>query len=187
MTNIQLPKVAENCTINVNLPANRPAMTHRGYAFITYSAAEDAEDAIDNMHMNVLCGVCIYHAHTDHRKCSRSIWLKRRRFFRLKLIVLFGKLMDVYGSFLTCRSGYSTRLPRRTCRRVRHRQRLNRTTHSHKLEVSVLQAVNVIILKVCQSLGIIDTSACAMRKHLLPPWEQEPVNNKLKPRRKCAR
>lgn len=33
---------------------------HRGYAFITYSNVEDAEDAIDNMHMNEWYGVSVF-------------------------------------------------------------------------------------------------------------------------------
>lgn len=30
---------------------------HRGYAFVTFSAENEAEDAIDNMNMNELRGV----------------------------------------------------------------------------------------------------------------------------------
>jgi len=50
--------------IDVQLPTNatgrpheNPAdLKHRGYAFVTYSSAGDAQDAIDNMDMNELRG-----------------------------------------------------------------------------------------------------------------------------------
>ncbi|KAH9996804.1 hypothetical protein BJV77DRAFT_941887 [Russula vinacea] len=46
--------------IDVQLPTNatgRPHENrHRGYAFVTYSSAGDAQDAIDNMDMNELRG-----------------------------------------------------------------------------------------------------------------------------------
>jgi len=50
--------------IDVQLPTNatgrpheNPAdLKHRGYAFVTYSSAADAQDAIDNMDMNELRG-----------------------------------------------------------------------------------------------------------------------------------
>lgn len=47
---------------------------HRGYAFITYSNVEDAEDAIDNMHMNEWYGVSVLVSQTErsHSECRQS-------------------------------------------------------------------------------------------------------------------
>ncbi|WFD33880.1 peptidylprolyl isomerase [Malassezia cuniculi] len=46
---------------DVQIPRDGP--DHRGYAFVTFSAENEAEDAIDNMNMNELRGVratCLY-------------------------------------------------------------------------------------------------------------------------------
>ncbi|KAI6022696.1 hypothetical protein EDC04DRAFT_2900658 [Pisolithus marmoratus] len=46
---VQLPSAATN-------PAQETDAKHRGFAFVTYSSAADAQDAIDNMDLNELHG-----------------------------------------------------------------------------------------------------------------------------------
>ncbi|KAF7304902.1 Cyclophilin type peptidyl-prolyl cis-trans [Mycena kentingensis (nom. inval.)] len=46
---VQLPTAATN-------PALQAESKHRGFAFVTYSSAADAQDAIDNMDLNELNG-----------------------------------------------------------------------------------------------------------------------------------
>ena len=43
-------------TIDVFLMGAAADLKHRGFAFVTYSSAGDAQDAIDNMDMNELRG-----------------------------------------------------------------------------------------------------------------------------------
>lgn len=46
---VQLPSATTN-------PAQETDVKHRGFAFVTYSSAADAQDAIDNMDLNELHG-----------------------------------------------------------------------------------------------------------------------------------
>ncbi|KAI3610413.1 cyclophilin type peptidyl-prolyl cis-trans [Moniliophthora roreri] len=46
---VQLPSAATN-------PSQQNEAKHRGFAFVTYSSAADAQDAIDNMDLNELRG-----------------------------------------------------------------------------------------------------------------------------------
>ncbi|KAI6028431.1 hypothetical protein F5J12DRAFT_805366 [Pisolithus orientalis] len=46
---VQLPSAATN-------PAQEADVKHRGFAFVTYASAADAQDAIDNMDLNELHG-----------------------------------------------------------------------------------------------------------------------------------
>lgn len=39
-------------------PCSLVATKHRGYAFITFTEEDDADDAIDNMNLNEVHGVC---------------------------------------------------------------------------------------------------------------------------------
>lgn len=55
ITDIQLPRETENGMLSSLTSVSK----HRGYAFITYANEEDAEDAIDNMHLNEWYGVRI--------------------------------------------------------------------------------------------------------------------------------
>ncbi|EJD52999.1 RNA-binding domain-containing protein [Auricularia subglabra TFB-10046 SS5] len=52
VVDVQLPLAATN-------PAHTEDKRHRGFAFVTYAAAADAQDAIDNMDLNVFHGKVI--------------------------------------------------------------------------------------------------------------------------------
>ncbi|WFD29230.1 peptidylprolyl isomerase [Malassezia sp. CBS 17886] len=55
VNDVQLPK-ASDIGLYAAIRRSRVGPGHRGFAFITYTDGADAEDAIDNMHLNELRG-----------------------------------------------------------------------------------------------------------------------------------
>lgn len=55
INDIQLPKETDHGTC---VFIHHAATKHRGYAFITFTQEDDADDAMDNMNLNEVHGVC---------------------------------------------------------------------------------------------------------------------------------
>ena len=60
ISDVQLPRQTDQGVCVMFMPLTCMSVSkHRGYAFITYTQEEDAEDAMDNMNLNELLGVRI--------------------------------------------------------------------------------------------------------------------------------
>jgi len=60
ISDVQLPRQTDQGACVMFMPLTCMSVSkHRGYAFITYTQEEDAEDAMDNMNLNELHGVRI--------------------------------------------------------------------------------------------------------------------------------
>lgn len=71
ISDIQLPKETDHGTCVL---AHLVATKHRGYAFITFTEEDDADDAIDNMNLNEVHGVCedVLTAECHYSQCGQG-------------------------------------------------------------------------------------------------------------------